>query len=214
MRRMLIAVAALVLAIAFAPVGAKADHITATLGCGGGNGASVACNGQNLGTVTQNSGTVSGSADVYITSISGLPSDLQGLPIFTPQTDEFDLSFTGAGSNYAAGGTFSFTDLTEAGLLTVTGGAEYTGSIPSGLVGTLDLNLSANSYSFNGSGGSFDPIPTGVSLVLDPGNVMSMTGSVGLPNGGPTPTPEPGTLLLFSSGLMGIGYLRRKVGRG
>jgi hypothetical protein len=215
MRKTITTFAALVLAVGFGALQAKASA-TGSIGCGGGNGASAPCNGQGLGTVTQSGSLFSSTGiDVNITSVSGLPSLVAGLPVFTPNTDQFDLSFVNVGST--AGGTFNFSDLTEPGVLTVTGTAIWTGTPPTGLVGTLDFSWVATSYTFNYGGlsasGSINSAGTG-SFVLDPGNVMSMTGTIGLPSiggSGPSATPEPGTLLLLASGLAGIGFIGRKL---
>jgi PEP-CTERM motif len=179
-----------------------AGTVTATIGCGG--AVPVACNGMDLGSVSSNDS--SGSMDVYITSISGLNKNLAGLQVFTPDTDQFNFSFTGVGMTFGAGGTFSFTDLTEAGLLSVTGEAEF-GATPSST--SLTLNVLATNYTFDGKSGHIPDYPGVANLTLsgDP-TVTSMTGTVGLPS--PTATPEPGTLLLLGSGLTALGFIRRR----
>lgn len=203
MRKIMTAIAALFLTVGFTSVVAKAQ--SGSIGCGGGNGASVACNG----TVTENSNplTVSSTGvDTTFTSISGLPSNVSSLPIFT--TDEYQFSFSNVGLSFSDGGTFQFTDLTEVGALTVGGEAELGNSIPS-LTGPLTLVLDATSFKFEGISGTLSTMGS-ATLELDPGNVMSMTGSIGLPNVSPSPTPEPGTLLLLGSGLTGLGFIRRR----
>ncbi|MGC1106262.1 MAG: PEP-CTERM sorting domain-containing protein [Candidatus Acidiferrales bacterium] len=171
------------------------------------------------GTVTENmDGTFSsGGIDTVITSVSGLSSEVSALPVFTPQVDQFNFSFSNVGNTLTSGGTFSFADLTEAGALTVTGEAEF-GSTPS-LTGPLGLVLDATAFTFNLDGlkasGTINVMGS-ATLNLDPGTVTSMTATVGFPNiggsggSGPSPTPEPGTLLLLGSGLTGLGFIRRR----
>lgn len=187
---------------------AVAGTASGSIGCGGGNGASTPCNGQNLGSVTLSGGLASGSVDVAITSVSGLPSSVSGLQVFTPGSDQFDFSFSSVGFSFSNGGTFSFTDLTEMGLLSVSGVAEY-GMTPSPT--TLSMVLDATSYTFQGNTGTLSAMGNAtLNLEGDP-TVSSMTGTVGLPNvGGSGATPEPGTLLLLGSGLTALGFLGRK----
>ena len=139
MRKVITAVAALVLAVGLTSVAAMASSGSGSIGCGGGNGANVMCNSQGLGTVTENTtGTaVTGSADVFLTSVSGISPELAALQVFTPDTDQFNFSFANVGLTFSDGGTFSFTDLTEAGVLTVTGTAELGGTPPPNLTGPL-----------------------------------------------------------------------------
>lgn len=211
-KRTFTGVVGLLLALGFTSARAMAQ--SGAIGCGGGNGSPVSCNGQGLGTVTSNSnGTVfSGNTDSTITSASGLPSSVTGLQVFTPNADQFDFSFSNVSFSFSDGGTFTFSDLTEAGLLSVSGEAEF-GSTPS-LIGPFDLVLDATSYTFAGNSGTLNAMGS-ADMVLDPGNVMSMTGEVGLPGTGGTgsTTPEPGTLLLLGSGLVGLGFIRRKFAR-
>ncbi len=216
MRKTITTLAALVLALGFTAIGAKASA-SGSIGCSGGNGASTPCTGLGLGTVTQ-SGSLFSTAgiDVALTSVTGIAEPFASLEVFTPNTDQFNFSFTNVGES--AGGTFSFTDLTESGALTVKGTAVWVSPAPTGLTGTLDLDLVATTYSFNDEGYSFSGSihdSGSASLNLDPGTVESMTGSVGLPSGssggsGPSPTPEPGTLLLLASGLSLVGFIGRK----
>lgn len=189
---------------------AMAGSASATIGCGGGNGASTPCTGQGLGGVTFNTnGTVSGSADVAITSTSGLGS-LSSLPVFTPNTDQFNFSFSSVGYLFSDGGTFSFTDLTEAGLLSVSGQAEFA-ETPS--LTNVSFIVDATNYTFDGFSGTLNVTGTAsLNLAGDPA-VTSMTGSVGLPSGGTSTTPEPGTLLLLGSGLSGFAFIRRRFAR-
>ena len=204
---------AVLLALAVASLAcssAMAGTANGSIGCGG-NGAVVACNGQGLGTV--NTSLTTGSMDVNITSTSGLPSSVSSLPVFTPNTDQFNFTFTNVGFSFSNGGTFSFTDLTEGGnVLTVTGEAEY-GGTPS--PDFISLGLEATNYTFMGSSwmisaGGF----ANISMGGDP-TVTSMTGGVGLPSAGGSgtgATPEPGTLLLLGSGLSALGFIRRRFG--
>lgn len=221
MRKILSAVAGLVLAVGFTSIAAKASA-SGSIGCGGGNGASAPCNGQGLGTVTESGGLLSSTGiDVNLTGVTGLSSAVSSLPVFTPNTDQFNFGFSNVGYSYSNGGTFSFTDLTEPGVLTVTGEAEFGSTPPGNLTGTLSIVLDATHYSFNygGISASGNINVSGVaSLTLDPGNVTSMTGSVGLPSVGGTgsgtgTTPEPGTLLLLGSGMTALGFIRRKFAR-
>jgi hypothetical protein len=205
MKRVLAVVAVLGLAIGFSSLSALAQ--SGTIGCGGGNGASVPCNGLGLGSV--NSSLTMGSMDVTITSTSGLPSSVASLPLFTPQSVQFDFSFANVGFTYSAGGTFSFTDKADPSLLTVTGNAEY-GVTPS--PSDISLVLEATNFTFEGQSGTTNSSGSAnIELAGDPG-VTSMTGSIGLPSGGsPSPTPEPGTLLLLASGLPALAFIRRKL---
>jgi hypothetical protein len=214
MRKTVTTFAALVLAVGFGAIQAKASA-SGSIGCGGGNGASVPCNGGGLGTVTQSGMTVSGSVDVTLTSVTGIPAPFSSLQVFTPQTDQFDFSFSNVGLTLTSGGTFTFVDETEMGLLSVSGLAELGGTPPPGLVGPLTLVLDATGYTFSGLSGTLNAMGN-ATMVLDPGNVTSMTGSVGFPNvgGNGSTTPEPGTLLLLVSGLPAIGFIRRKLVRG
>lgn len=203
---------AVLLALAVASLActsAMAGTANGSIGCGG-NGAVVACNGQGLGTV--NTSLTTGSMDVNITSTSGLPSSVSSLPVFTPNTDQFNFTFANVGFTYSDGGSFSFTDITEAGLLVVTGEAEY-GSTPS--PADLSLVLEATNYTFDGKSGTFSASGfANISMGGDP-TVTSMTGGVGLPSTGGSgtgATPEPGTLLLLGSGLSALGFIRRRFG--
>lgn len=213
MRKILSAVAGLVLAIGCASFGAQASA-SGSIGCGGGNGASTPCNGQGLGSV--NSSLTSGSMDVAITGTSGLPSSVSSLQVFTPNTDQFEFSFSNVGFSFSNGGTFTFTDLTEPGLLTVTGEAEY-GITPS--LTSMTLVLEATNYTFDGMSGTISASGSANLNFADDPTVTSMTGFVGLPSvggtggSGPGTTPEPGTLLLLGSGLTALGFIRRKFAR-
>jgi hypothetical protein len=219
MKKSLIVVAAFLFIVGLASQSALAQ--SGTLGCGGGNGATVPCNGQGLGTVTQNgNGSVNGGVDVTFTGVTGLPSLVSSLPVFTPQTDQFEFDFSNVGLTFGDGGTFTFTDLTEGGVLAVAGEAELGGTVPPGLTGTLSLVLDPTAFMFNyggiAEGGTLSGLTGSANLTLDPGNVTVMTGTIGLPSftgGGPSPTPEPGTLLLLSSGLPLVGFLRGKFAR-
>lgn len=200
-------VAVLGLAIGFTSLSALAQ--SGAIGCGGGNGASVPCNGNDLGTV--NSSLTGGSMDVFITSTSGLPASVAGLPVFTPQTVQFDFSFSNVGFSFSSGGTFSFSDIADPSLLTVTGEAEY-GETPS--PSDISLVLEATNFTFEGvSGTTSSSGGANIEMSGDPA-VTSMSGTIGLPSGGgPSPTPEPGTLLLLASGFPALAFIRRKLVR-
>lgn len=206
MRKTIVAMAALFLAVGITSVAASASTASGSIGCGGGNGSVVACNGQDLGGV--NTALTSGSMDVNITSTSGLPSSVSSLQVFTPNTDQFNFSFSNVGFSFSNGGTFSFTDLTEAGLLTVTGEAEY-GITPSAT--NITLVLEATNFTFAGSSGTISAGGfANINLSGDP-EALSMTGSIGLPStGGTSTTPEPGSLLLLGAGLLGFVPLIRR----
>ncbi len=219
MRKLLSVVAVSFLAVAAALVmcsPAMATTASGTIGCGGGNGSVVPCDGLGLGQV--NTALTGGSMDVNITATSGLPSSVASLPVFTPNTQQFNFTFANVGFSLSAtGGTFSFSDAEVPALLTVTGEAEY-GSTPSGA--DITLVLEATNYVFDGISGTINASGfANIILSGDPG-VASMTGSVGLPStgstgtgGGPSPTPEPGTLLLLGSGLSGLAFICRKFAR-
>ena len=85
------------------------------IGCGGGNGATIACNANG------NSGTVTLS---NFSSASGLPSGIEDL---TPLGEAMSLSFTNVGFSFGSAPDFAITD--GDGDFTLTGEAEF-GSTP------------------------------------------------------------------------------------
>lgn len=191
-----------------------------SIGCGTGSGANIACNtGGQGGTVTMaTDGTVSSTGiSTQLTAVSGLPSGIEDLSL---QSETLDFSFSNVGFTLTSGGTFTLTDGTD-GDFTVSGLAEF-GSTPT-LSGALTLVFEPTFVSIGGSddggvlfSGTVSGLTGGITLNLDPGNVTSVTGTFGLPTptgtGGGSTTPEPGTLLLFSSGLLGfVPFVRRKL---
>ena len=219
MKKATILAAGLVLAAGLAAQAALAQ--TGAIGCGGGNGATIACDANgNSGTVTQDATTMAMSSTgvaVEITSTSGVPSGIEDL---TPFGEAMSLSFSNVGFAFSPSGTFTLTDAD--GDFTLSGEAEF-GSTPS-LTGPVVLVLDPNFVSIGGVddggllfSGSVSGVTGGLNFTLDPGTVTSMTGNFGLPNfsgGGSSTTPEPGTLLLLGSGLLGLGPLiRRKLSR-
>jgi hypothetical protein len=127
----------------------------------------------------------------------------------TGDTSGYSLAGIGGGVN----GTITWMTLNESlGLDSMTGSATFTGTgVFSGLgssTASITLNLNALSCA-NLSSGTPCTL-TGVALDPPaPAGFATFGGSFGGSTGGQT--PEPGTLLLLSSGLTGIGFLRRKL---
>jgi len=116
----------------------------------------------------------------------------------------------------AVNGTITWLTLNESstGVDSMTGTATFAGTGAFSGIGSgsdsITLNLNALSCA-NLSAGTACSM-TGVSLdPPNPAGFATFGATFGAPTGGGTnPTPEPGTLLLLSSGLTGIGFLRRK----
>jgi len=170
------------------PVGASADSIDlSTTG----------------GTISASSG-LSLSGDV-ITKYGAILGSNLGTVTFT--TGAFATGDVTAGGTLAAGGTFTITG--NGSVMGVPNGVIFTGTFVSGtwahstVTGAYTLTADVTGSSA-GSGVTFTEIT--LSGTLSPGGTI-MVGSGDIVLNTPTPVPEPGTLGLLGTGLVGIGGL-------
>lgn len=178
-------------------------------------------------------GCLSGATDCTVGNVSGV---INGEPwaYSLSQTSGFgDISASGQWQFFGTDTTFQLID-TDSSLSQVNGtiswtDAESSGANPKGfdeLIGTVTYTSVGVFATLFGSGSAtftldLDPItcapatsPCNLSAIAssDPIDGYSAIGSSS--SGGPSPTPEPGTLLLLASGLLGFApFVRRKLAR-
>ena len=206
--QILIALVSLIVFLAFTPV-ARADAVTGSAGCGPLSGSTLdtACNAPTGGTATVSisSGQYSSSGVlVTLTSLSGLTTTASEVTedLNPSAAEQWSFVFDTAAQ------TFSISDVADSDFF-------LTGTILTFTPGTnsVTLNLTPTLVKFvsgEGSGFPFSKslIGTGdagtATVNYDPGDITGVTASAHFDTPKFPTVPEPGTLVLFASGLLGL----------
>lgn len=179
--------------------------VPGTISC---TGSASITGGGSLNTIVVNSTGISSQ----ITLVSGLPSQISGLDDFTPEAETFLFSCSDV-TAFGTAGTFMLVDSTDDDFIVtgtaLVGGLAVMGSEPIGV--GLDLTIEDISVGGPDDGGvTFSAAQGNGSVSFEPNGMSGVTSLAGNFAGfgsftsTTTPTPEPGTLLLFGSGLMGL----------